>query len=61
MAWLAQYTAPAMKLCVAAGIDTPSTSFLACAIAGAAASRAAAAAAPSASLRVKFVMVVSLR
>src|SRR6476620_11148613 len=56
----AQYTAPAMKLCVAAGMDTPSTSFLACASAGAAASIAALTAATSASLRVNFVIFVSL-
>src|SRR5690349_13622908 len=59
LASLAQYTAPAMKLCVAAGMDTPSTSFLACAMAGATASIAAVATAPSASLRVNFVMLVS--
>src|SRR5262245_53670371 len=59
LASLAQYTAPAMKLCVAAGMDTPNTSFLACAKAGAIASIVAAAAAPSASLRVVFRIVVS--
>ena len=58
----AQYTAPAMKLCVAAGMDTPSTSFLACAsAAGVTASSAAVAAAPRASLRVNFVIFVSCR
>src|SRR3954470_22673219 len=59
LASLAQYTMPAVKLWVAAGIATPSTTLLPWASAGAIASVAARAAAPSASLPGRFVMLVS--
>ncbi|MNT28391.1 hypothetical protein D3C72_1640750 [compost metagenome] len=59
LAWLAQYTMPPVKPCVADGMATPTTVLLACAMAGpASASAAAAPTAERARRRVKLSLLL---